>query len=515
MRISLARLSLICFAFLFPGACFAQSNTFTQVGTWQCTVPPAGGAPLGPYACPRVTFPQQFGATPSIVSIACWSYNGVGHGSGCDASGGAVTAPDSTGFTPQGYCCGARGTTTYSGSWIATGPVLLYGTAVAKYIVLTVVYAPPGTNGGHSTSSVSYSAGSTTGTTTSASQSFKVSNSLSFEASGGFLGNGGGGGLSFGFSNDTTDTQSLDIKKSLNSNIGRNGPSQDGINHDEDAIYLLLNPTVNLSVSSSSASWLLANSSSPIQYVYVGWLNGHTPMPPNIATVLGSAGITSSDYPVILARDPLASGGTIDPNRFVPLNTTFPYEPPYASTDPVPVITTTISDASTQTTTSEVTDTYTVGLTLSSTGSILDFEKDTLKDTASWEWTNKSTQSSSAESAQTASVTIGGPAFGYTGPTVLEVYEDQIYHTFAFNLEPLALEEIGLTGTVTGSDGMPIGNREVVLTSKRRTYRTFTDARGQYTFIGNITGPVTVQCAGQNTSVNQTGAARKLDIKLP
>ncbi len=270
MRISSALVFLICLAFLFHGTCFAQNSTFTQVGTWGCTVPAAGGAPIGPYACPRVAFPQEFGAAPSIVVISCSHYNGYGGGGGCDPSGGAVTALNSTGFTPQGYCCGAKGTTTYSGSWIAVGSVLLRGTAVAKYIVLTVVYAPPGTNGGHSTSSVSYSAGSTTGTTTSASQSFKAANALSFEASGGFLGNGGGGGLSFDWSHDTTDTQSLDIKKSTNSTIGRTGPSQDGINHDEDAIYLLLNPTMNLAVSSSSASWLLSNTSSPIQVCHAG-----------------------------------------------------------------------------------------------------------------------------------------------------------------------------------------------------------------------------------------------------
>jgi hypothetical protein len=40
---------------------------------------------------------------------------------------------------------------------------------------LTVVYAPPGTNKGNSKSSVEYAAGSTTGTTTTASRSFKAS----------------------------------------------------------------------------------------------------------------------------------------------------------------------------------------------------------------------------------------------------------------------------------------------------------------------------------------------------
>lgn len=209
------------------------------------------------------------------------------------------------------------------------GPALLRGVVLPKYLVLTVVYAPPGTNGSHSTSSVSYQAGSSTGTTTSASQSFKTGNSLSFEASANFAGSGAGVGTSFEASQSSTDSQSLEIKKSTTATITLSGPSQDGISHDEDEIWLLLNPTVNLALSSSSAGWMLANTQSVIQYVQVGYLNGHEAMPPGLAAALQTAGITSQDYPDILARDPLADGSSpVDARRFMPLNTTFPYEPP-------------------------------------------------------------------------------------------------------------------------------------------------------------------------------------------
>jgi hypothetical protein len=109
----------------------------------------------------------------------------------------------------------------------------------------------------------------------SASQSFKVANSLSSDVKGGFFGNGGGGGIGFEWAQSQTDTQSLDIKKSNTSTLSRNGPAQDGINHDEDQIWLLLNPSVNLALSNYEAAWLLSETqSSPIQYVYAGWLNG-------------------------------------------------------------------------------------------------------------------------------------------------------------------------------------------------------------------------------------------------
>ncbi len=270
--------------------------------------------------------------------------------------------------------------------------------------------------------------------------------------------------MSFDWSRSVTDGQSLEIKKSVNSKIDRNGPSQDEINHDEDAIYLLLSPTVNLGVTSSSAAWLLANVQSPIQYVYVGWLNGHIPMPGGVATVLASAGITSAEYPAILARDPLASGANLlDLARFSPIGTTFPYEPPLTATDPVPTITTNITDSSTETVGSATEDTYKVAMSMSGDANYLDFAKSTLKDTLSWQWTDKSSASRTTGNTQSASLTIGGPSFGYSGPTVIEVFEDSIYHTFAFMIVPIPTVEVSVQGRVASSTGEPIGSTEVTL----------------------------------------------------
>jgi hypothetical protein len=495
-------------------------DTFTQLGHWSCTTSghtQVGSEPIRTistqFTCPPVSFPQKFGGTPNLVLL-----NTAGKGPYGKLAGYQELSPDS--FRPIISCVGYPDNPcfgiTLSGDWIASGPVLIKGNAVAKYIVLTVIYAPPGTNGGHSTSSVSYQAGSTTGTLTSASQTFKTANSLSFEGSGGFLGSGGGAGLSFDVSKSTTDSQSLEIKKSTTSTISRTGPSQDGINHDQDAIYLLLNPTVTLALSSSSAAWLLANSSSPIQYVYVGWLNGHAPMPSNVEAVLTSAGITSADYPDILARDPLASGSmTPDPSRFVSLNTTFPYEQPYSASDPVPTITTTISDSSTVSTGTSSEDTYKVGLSISATGGFLDFAKATLKDTSSWEWTNKSSTSSTTGGSQSASVTIGGPAYGYNGPTVIRVYIDTLYRSFAFALVPAGSLEVAVTGKLTDVAGKPIGATEVTLQEGAAKYRTFTNTKGEYSFFGHITGPATIQGGGVTRELPQaTSTTRESEIKL-
>jgi hypothetical protein len=108
---------------------------------------------------------------------------------------------------------------------------VLEGAAVPRYLVLTIVYAPPGANGGRSQSSVEYSDGSTLGTKTSASQTFSTASSTSVGVSGGLLG-GAGVQASFDFSQSTTDTQSLEIKKSKTFTITRPAPAIDGIDHD-------------------------------------------------------------------------------------------------------------------------------------------------------------------------------------------------------------------------------------------------------------------------------------------
>lgn len=480
----------------------AQSLTFTQVGNWSCTIP--SGAAAG-YVCPAVTFPTAFGVVPNVVITGPaqpTNFSTIGFTPVAQQANPPVTiAP---GFPPQAI------NLPISGIWVAVGPYLYTGTAQPKYIVLTVIYAPPGTNGGHSTSSVSYSANSTTGTTTAAGESFQVANSITFTNGADFLGNGGSVGVSFSVSHSDTDSQSLEIKKSATSSINQNGPGQDGINHDNDAIWLLLNPTVNLSISTApSASWNFSNSmspsSSPIQYLYVGWLNGHVPMPPQIGALLQNAGITSQNYPDILARDPFATGAPLDQTRFLVLDTTFPYEPPLNATDPVPTQTYNLTNSSTSTVGSETVDTYKVGLTITGSASFLGLAHGTLKDAASWQWTNKSSQTNSTGSSESASLTIGGPAFGYLGSTVMEVYYDTMYKTFAFVLEPPEQKEVAVQGVLTDRTGRLLSGAEVTLMEGRTKHQTFTNAKGEFKFFGRIHGPVTVQAAGvRPTAVPQT-----------
>jgi hypothetical protein len=458
-----------------------------------------------------IKFPTPFGSVPTVVIPPTLSIDNV------------TINRNLENITPEGFRVRPEKRVVvkplheWAGIWIAVGPPgipVLHGTVTPKYLVLTVVYAAPGNNGGKNTSSVVYQAGSTTGVTTSAKQSFKVGNSLSIEAQGGILGSVGSG-FSFDYARNTTDAESLDIKKSTTSTIQFNGPSKDGVDHDHDAIYLWLSPTIDLALTPSTAQWALtATQNVVIQYVYVGWLNNHVPMPDSIAQALQQHGITPEDFPDILQRDPLANGATsLDPRRFVPLNTTFPYEPPYSASDSVPSTSYNVSNSSISGSGSTIEDSYKVGLSISAEGGFLGIAKVTLKDTLSWAWTNESSQSTSVGRSESASVTVGGPAFGYSGSTIMQVYFDTLYRTFAF--APIENMPLGLKGTLMTAQKKPQISAEVTLLENGVTYRTFTNRKGEYRFFGNVgAGPAKLQANGVTEKLPQLQQARSVQLQL-
>jgi hypothetical protein len=486
---------------------------FVQTDSFQCV---ASGSTFN---CPQtVTFKKPFGGSPAVALVIS--------GFTTDSSGGpfnllgidaTATAISPTGFHPV---VGSAGPFSKSCriTYIAVGPVLLSGTLTAKYLVLAVVYAPPGTNGGHSTSSVNYQAGSTAETVLSSSQTFKTDNIISSEGSGGFLGNSGATGWSFEYSRSTTNSQSLDLKRSTTASITYNGPAQDGVNHDEDLIYLLLKPNINVGLSASAIAWVFGdNTKSIVQYVHPKWLSDPSSMPGGVLSALQSAGITPNDYPDILSHDPFTNGSaTLDPSRFVSLNTTFPYEPPLNASDPVPTITLNVSDSSTSGVGSEIDETYKVGLSQSFSGSYLEYFKATMKDTLTWEWTNKSVSSSSAGTSESASLIVGGPAYGYSGPTVMQVYLDTLYKTFAFVVVQPSDHEVSVDGTLVDSSGHPLQLTEVVLVENGIRHRTITNAKGEYWFFGHITGPAIIKSGNFTQQVPTAAAAtRHVPIRMP
>ena len=388
---------------------------------------------------------------------------------------------------------------------IATGNVL------PKYYVLTVLYAPPGTNGGKSASLVDYSSGSSTGTTTSATSSFKagVTVSASTQITGDTL------SAQLSTSVTTTDQTSENITKSQTYDIKVPGPGEDGISHDHDLFVLMLNPLVVVNVyPGNNVLWTMGVNGQVmnVQLVYVAWLKNPSTMATGVQQALNAAGLTATDYAQILTTNPFANGATaIDPNRFLPLPQTFPYEPPLTAADPVIPITNTFQNNFTISNTQTVKTQYGVSITASGGLDLVIFSA-TLKVTDSFQWTNTNSLGTTTTVSQSAAATVGGPAFGYSGPTDVLVYWDSIYNSFMFGF---LTETPTASGTLLSSAGAPIAYTAITLTAGGHTFKTFTNAKGQYRFYRAPGGQGSLGVNGQNFTVTVGAGAAPPTLRLP
>ncbi len=161
----------------------------------------------------------------------------------------------------------------------------LSGTAFPSYYIFTLIYTPPGctpstSSAGYNCGSgsyVSYGSGSSAGSTASIEKSMGVSTSLTATVNG-IVSLGGG------YSETTTNGSSITISKETNNVVtwpspGPSGP--DGINHDYDQFFLLLNPAVAMNgwhdpvTGQNHAQWSLGTKNGAparIQRVQVSYL---------------------------------------------------------------------------------------------------------------------------------------------------------------------------------------------------------------------------------------------------
>ncbi|MDC0675781.1 hypothetical protein [Nannocystis radixulma] len=363
---------------------------------------------------------------------------------------------------------------------------LTKGTIRPKYQVLTVVYAPPGTNGGDSSSSVAYTNSSSAGTTSSISSSVQKSVEVTAK-----VGNDSvGAGASFGTSNTTSDTSTLNITKRESVTITVKGPDVDGIDHDHDAFHVCLNPLYTLTVDQlGDTTWEFGvdGSAMTIQYVYAGWLKDPSKMPVGTRKALDAAGLTTADYAAILAHNPFVGGATtIDPNRFMRTGQSFPYVPPYDE-DSAPIIQTyqhenTIerSESRTSEVQYSVSASFTAGMP-----NIWSVET-----TASLTMTNSNTFGTSSSKTQSATLDVGGPSYGYAGPVDVQVYWDTVYNTFMFAF-PSQGPDVSGQAAAGSAVNLKVGST---------TLRTRADAKGEYRFYDVPAGAAKVSAGGATVS---------------
>ncbi len=370
------------------------------------------------------------------------------------------------------------------------------GVVYPDYVVATIIYAPPGTAAQGVKNTIEYGAKSGFGTSLTVANSFKYDNKITAAAGVSAPGANVQTNVTFGVSSSTQDQESTDVRVSTTTSKKYTGPSADGIDHDLDVIVLWLNPQVTVSLTSTDTRWALApreGQTAVLQEVYVRWLKHPELMPVGVAQALATSHITPAEYEQILAHDPFALTGRpkLNPARFLPASMTITYTPPAAPGLVAPSTEYTESTSYTRTNTATAEQSYSVGLSFSA-GFDIGIVKASLKDDETWTWTSKTSRSTTDSSEQTAKLVVAGPSFGYSGPTMLEVYWDSLYRSFAFvPYEPwtesseakLGQPAPGASGVLTQEDGSPAPNLEVTLEYADGTVmRTMSTDSGSFEF---------------------------------
>ena len=172
-----------------------------------------------------------------------------------------------------------------------------------------------------------------------------------------------------------------------------------------------------------------------------------------------------------------------------------------------------VDNSTVQTTTNSVETDKAVGVTVELSGiDFLGLFTATLTNQDTLTWTDTSSLATQTGTEQKASLTMGGPAYGYTGLTNMDVYYDTIYMTFVFVLDELSPD--ALHGTISSSQGKPVVAQLVTATAAGVKYRTYTNAKGEYHFSRQFPGPIDVQTGSTALHLPGLEAGKSVDLRL-
>jgi hypothetical protein len=377
----------------------------------------------------------------------------------------------------------------YNGEYIAT--VYVTGTydppagwVNPKYMILGVLYAPPGNR-----SSVSYNNNTVVGSTTSVSDSFQNAANVTLTMSSDINIFGFGvsetSTASYGYTQQSENSSSVAINQTNSKITGLAGFSDPnyGVNHDYDQIVVWLNPILKFRAGTNRIHWTgfawdlndPAHPDMDVIHVPVGCLNGHFSAPHAMAptcqaiisgplartwaqtNVDGSGpGLTGTapcipgsgtDLCNLLAADPFSDPTyaltpappdylTSADGRFTACHNslcqqTIAYQP---------YITNSYSEGYSTTATQgqSAIRTYSVGWSLDRglKFSVFDYNfTGNLKYSQTLTWRHQFSKSTNNSNAQVSQFSIIGPDPGYAGPMQFVVYQDNLYGTFVFNAQ--------------------------------------------------------------------------------
>lgn len=333
-----------------------------------------------------------------------------------------------------------------------------------KYIVIGVIYAPPG-----SASTATYGTGFMSGTTTNLSQSFGQTTSVSVALSGGF--NVGifsvGGTVKAGDSWTQTESNSssISVNQTYSNQVTWPGPlpsAGPGVDHMYDEIEVWLDPEVNATVTGQNTVQTLgyyldprdplsqgADPTPDIVYLTVGQLEAVQAISPTVQASIDRTWdpdlgpLDSTDFAEILEADPFAVNSGFDPDtdtsgRYVPVSNSdgysnsFVYEPTAPGGQPA-CDAYTATYLNSQSVTKGGSDSHTVSYSIDASASFDGgADKGEVTFGQSFTYTNSWSTTLQNQSSNTASFKICQPPSTYSGPTYMQIWEDSVYGTYMF-----------------------------------------------------------------------------------
>jgi hypothetical protein len=412
-------------------------------------------------------------------------------------------------------------------------------TITPRYLITGLVYAPPGCTTGspsgcgtnNGSSFVDYNTTSANGSKVTTKDSFQLGVTITYDSSD--LVGGIGGGGSYGFSDTSTDTSSVNITKTNAFEIKALG-NGDGIDHGQDVFLLLLHPSVKLKKNANQILWGFADAGASFE-VYASELQRPSTMRPGVASVFNELGFTDADYQAILSEDPFGgkvntanpnsiagqaqantngefttggnTGPGLDPHRFWDTGFSFPYEATLTSPTcnsgncNCMAVTNSFTNDKVSDNSTEDDGQTTVDLNASvGVPAVWSLKLDT-----KMVWTTSATTDNTTESKQTAAATITCPSTRYTGLQGMYVWWDSRYGSFVFiPFDPGSVPLLH-QGKVQDRTGNPVAGETVKMTYAGKTYHTLTAPDGTYRFPSPTGKPVRTGTAQIETgSLQQT-----------
>jgi Concanavalin A-like lectin/glucanases superfamily/Bacterial Ig domain len=351
------------------------------------------------------------------------------------------------------------------------------GTVNPKYVVLGVIYAPPGTD-----SHVDYTTTTMVGTSTSVSSSFtnSTSESVSLGVSDSIFGSITRT-ASTEFTQESDTSSSVAVNETTTDTTVAHGPAAPatGLNHELDQIMVWLNPVLNFEMTDPntiiSQGFTFDERDRPVMdvaFITLAQLRGTIDPGSDLAQRLQrnwapdpldgtGRGLTRADLDAILAADPfsksdytiniLPGASCTSDNRFCFTGQAFDFSPPASGGEPNQNIFS-MEHTTTQTQGQGGSQMFQVGFSLEEkSGSFLNPFTADLKSSNTLTWTNKWNTMSTQQVGQKAAATINGPPAGFLGTTQYGIYQDNVYGSFMFVPFPATTFAISLSAA-----GMPV-----------------------------------------------------------